>query len=297
MVTAEMVEALETRSLEADDAAQGLVLSKAAGWNQTIKDWEMMIEHGWGIGLFTPENRSIGTAMLLPFGETLCWISMVLVDEQWRRRGLATFLMNACLDEAENRELTVGLDATENGEKVYAQLGFEAFARFTRLKLSPEEVPVRSQQLDGTEGSHFIRQIQPADLPEVLEWDLRAFGGDRSYILRHQFSIWPEAAFMAVNPKGTLGGYTLGRVGCKAREFGPIMAEDGTIAEQLYRASISLDAAPVYMDVGEHFPEFKKHRLAEGWKVERGFVRMVKGALDGDRQISKIYASAGPDFG
>lgn len=296
MVTAEMIEALETRSLKQADATQGLLLSQAAGWNQTVKDWEMMIEHGWGIGMVTPENRVVATAMLLPFGESLCWISMVLVDEAWRRKGLATQLMNACLEEAEERNFIVGLDATEYGEKVYNQLGFEGFARFTRLKLEPDELPIRPQNSE-LEDSLTVEIIQPEDFPRILKWDQKVFGGDRSYILKHQYSMWPEAAFVAVDAEGEIQGYTLGRQGGKALEFGPIMAYSDAAAEHLYAASIRLETAPVYMDVGEHFPKFKDHRLAEGWKIERGFVRMVKGDLDGSRHIAHIYASAGPDFG
>ena len=296
MVTAEMIEALDTRSLKQTDAAQGLPLSRAAGWNQTGQDWEMMIEHGWGIGMFTPENRVVATAMLLPFGETLCWISMVLVDEAWRRQGLATDLMNACLEKADERGLIVGLDATEYGEKVYQQLGFEGFARFTRLKLDPDALPVRPL-VPELEDSITIESLQPEDFPRILRWDKNVFGGDRSYILEHQYSIWPEAAFVALDSEGEIQGYTLGRKGSKAREFGPIMAYTEAVADHLYVASVRLKTAPVYMDVGEHFPRFKDHRLAEGWKIERGFVRMIRGDLDGSRQIAHIYASAGPDFG
>ena len=60
---------------------------------------------------------------------------MVLVTADWRRRGLATKLVDACLKAATKRNLTTWLDATPAGAKVYGPLGFTPTLQLRRLRL------------------------------------------------------------------------------------------------------------------------------------------------------------------
>ena len=58
-------------------------------------------------------DRLVATAALLPYSAGNAWISMVLVTADFRRRGIATKLVDACLDAATRRGLTdlAGRDA------------------------------------------------------------------------------------------------------------------------------------------------------------------------------------------
>src|SRR5688572_17770698 len=79
------------------DIDAGLALSDAAGWNQTGDDWALFIRHGRAIGLRDAEGRCVATAAALPYGSDRGWISMVLVADGWRHRGLATRLLDDCV--------------------------------------------------------------------------------------------------------------------------------------------------------------------------------------------------------
>src|ERR1700743_1195898 len=105
------------------DAKAGLVLSTEAHWNQNEADWRFFL--GQGI-VFGVRHRAelVATAALLPYSSGNAWISMVLVTAEWRRRGIATKLVDACLDAATKRNLTTWLDATPAGANVYGSLGF-----------------------------------------------------------------------------------------------------------------------------------------------------------------------------
>ena len=61
---------------------------------------------------------------------------MVLVTADWRRRGIATKLVDACLDAATRRGLTTWLDATPAGATVYGPLGFTPTLQLRRLRLA-----------------------------------------------------------------------------------------------------------------------------------------------------------------
>src|SRR5882672_12440358 len=114
---------LAIATLGADDAPDGLLLSEEAHWNQNEADWRFFLTNGTVFGIRDGEHL-IATAALLPYTSGNAWISMVLVTQNWRRRGLATKLLDACLGLAMKQGLTPWLDATPAGATVYGPLGF-----------------------------------------------------------------------------------------------------------------------------------------------------------------------------
>src|SRR2546429_3156077 len=98
-----------------DDALGGLALSTEAQWNQNEADWRFFLTQGTVFGARDNEGRLIATAALLPYSSGDAWISMVLVTASSRRRGLATRLVDACLDAASKQGFTTWLDATPAG--------------------------------------------------------------------------------------------------------------------------------------------------------------------------------------
>src|ERR1700709_639626 len=105
------IDHLAIAQLGADDARAGLALSEQAHWNQNEADWRFFLTKGTGFGIRDGDHL-IATAALLPYTSGNAWISMVLVTANWRRRGLATRLLDACLDTATKQGLTTWLDAT-----------------------------------------------------------------------------------------------------------------------------------------------------------------------------------------
>ncbi|MFL6825468.1 MAG: GNAT family N-acetyltransferase, partial [Bradyrhizobium sp.] len=118
-----------------EDASAGLALSSEAHWNQNEADWRFFLTQATVFGVRDNQRRLIATAALLPYSLDNAWISMVLVTASWRRRGLATKLLDACLDTAANQGLTTWLDATPAGATVYGPLGFTPTLQLRRLRL------------------------------------------------------------------------------------------------------------------------------------------------------------------
>src|SRR3982074_1909278 len=115
------------------DVLAGLALSDEARWNQTEDDWRFFLIHGTVLGIRDAEGHLVATAALLPYGSNAAWISMVLVTTRWRRRSLATSLLDECLALASDRGLTPWLDATPAGARVYGPLGFTPTLHVQRL--------------------------------------------------------------------------------------------------------------------------------------------------------------------
>jgi GNAT superfamily N-acetyltransferase len=118
-----------------EDAAGGLALSSDAQWNQNEADWNFFLSKALVFGVHAPDRRLIATAALMPYSASDAWISMVLVTASWRRRGLATRLVDECLSSANRLDVTCWLDATPAGAAVYGPLGFTPTIQLQRLRL------------------------------------------------------------------------------------------------------------------------------------------------------------------
>ena len=90
-------EPIDIVELGVGDAQAGLVLSTEAGWNQNEADWRFFLSQGVVFGM-RDGARLVATAALLPYSAGNAWISMVLVTADFRRRGIATKLVDACLE-------------------------------------------------------------------------------------------------------------------------------------------------------------------------------------------------------
>src|ERR1700693_2597656 len=118
-----------------DNALAGLALSTEAHWNQNEADWRFFLTEGEVFGVRDKDGLLIASAALLPYSAGNAWVSMVLVTGNWRRRGLATKLVDACLAAAARQKLTTWLDATPAGATVYGPLGFVPTLQLRRLRL------------------------------------------------------------------------------------------------------------------------------------------------------------------
>src|SRR3954463_15472997 len=123
------------RPLTADDIPQAQRLVVEAGWNQLPADWELMLRLGRGFGIEDAGGALIATALTLPLGEQISWISMVLVAARARRGGLGSRLLRRCLEEVQASGRVAGLDASELGRPLYLSLGFRDLYRISRVML------------------------------------------------------------------------------------------------------------------------------------------------------------------
>src|SRR5882757_5902450 len=123
-------------------------LSIEAGWNQNVADWRFMLGAGRGFGLRSDEGKWEASSLILPLGQRLAWISMVLVTKDRRRGGVGTGLLKRCIAEVQDSGAVAGLDATEQGQPIYLPLGFHdlyAIKRwhFERATDVPSDIAVR----------------------------------------------------------------------------------------------------------------------------------------------------------
>jgi GNAT superfamily N-acetyltransferase len=259
------------------DAGAGLALSTEAHWNQNEADWRCFLTQGIVFGV-RHSAALVATAALLPYSSGSAWISMVLVTADWRRRGIATRLVDACLNTASKRDLTTWLDATPAGANVYGPLGFTPTLQLRRLRL---EQPVNG-------GSSPA--LSNGSLDELIARDRTAMGFGRSALLS-------EFAGRAGSHILTDGhAMALVRDGRTARQIGPVFADTPQAALTLTSAIVRSEAGRWLIDVVHSGDQFLKGLSAAGWNVERPFQRMRFGraSIQGGELP---FAVAGPEFG
>jgi GNAT superfamily N-acetyltransferase len=275
------------RPLTAADTAAGLRLSALVGWNQTAEDWALMLSIGAGIGIAGPAGL-VASGIALPLGPTVGWVSMILVDPEWRRRGFGRAMLEAAVAELERRRFAIGLDATEWGEPLYRRFGFAAVAQLSRMA-----VPAQS----AAPPDPGIRAFAGADLAAVARLDAGASGFERRAILAYLAHSLPAAALVSTDAAGTVDGFVLGRPGRLAPMLGPIIAADADRARALLWQAAARLATTVILDVCER-PDGLAAALRElGGTRQRGFTRMGLGSERVGRPARSLFAVAGPELG
>jgi GNAT superfamily N-acetyltransferase len=292
MVDTEMAVAGDIVALKAADAAALCPLSQEAGWNQVAGDWRLMLELGRGFGSKAADGRWLGSALTLPLGPELAWISMVLVTAPARGRGLGTRLLLACLATAESSGRLAGLDATEFGRPIYLPLGF-----VDQFQLARWHWPAPSLVRVGAPAGIIVGAATAGDLAEIVAYDTPKSGYRREAILADLWRRSTGFAQVARRSDGGLAGFVLGRDGQLSWHLGPIVADNEATALALLSAAAGALAQPLIVDVPE------THRQLRGWLRDRGataprrYTRMLRVA---DRRIGEaecVFALAGPELG
>jgi len=270
-------EPIDIIELGVGDAQAGLVLSTEAGWNQNEADWRFFLSQGVVFGM-RDGARLVATAALLPYSAGNAWISMVLVTADFRRRGIATKLVDACLNVAARRGLTTWLDATPAGATVYGPLGFRPTLQLRRLRLTKPRDTGAS------------RPLSTSNLDALAARDGSAMGFDRSTLLS-EFSARPGSRIVSDDR-----AMALIRDGRTARHVGPLLADRADQALALVEAIVSSETGPWLIDAVYSQEEFLNGLVQSGWNIERPFQRMRFGrATAPPAQLP--FAVAGPEFG
>ncbi len=282
---------IKIERMDADDMEAGLRLSTIAGWNQLIADWQMFYElNPDGAFVAKYNDRVVGTVTTTNYHNMVGWIAMVLVDPEFRHRGIATKLVNKALKSVSYLN-TVKLDATPSGEKVYSRIGFKPEFGLTRIigKL----VPSPNSSLSTVE----VHPITKNNLSSVISFDARALGVERPAVIKGLLKMAPEYALM-IQDQGEVKGFLMGRHGADYEFAGPLIAKDIDTARSLLRVFAEKNAGvPAAMDVPDSAVEWQKYLKGIGMEAQRTFKRMYRGRLPLSGETELIFASGGPELG
>ena len=279
------------RQMLSYDIAKCLLLSDAEHWNQTDKDWARLLNGPQSHCLVAEiDNRIIGTATAMNYSNMVAWIGMVLVDKDYRGRGIARLLISSLLDLLKSCR-SIKLDATPAGQPVYEKIGFKNEYLIHRMINSPEII------LHDTESSLIPESILPSDIPEISKLDYSVFGAERTYLLGSLYNENPDKAF-CLRRDGRITAFLLGRKGRNYNQIGPVSANGAGDARSLIFSVIKkLYNEPIVVDVLDDKPELIQWLKGTGFIHLRQFSRMYLHQNPFPGRIESNYLVCGPEFG
>ncbi|MEX2230856.1 MAG: GNAT family N-acetyltransferase [Cyclobacteriaceae bacterium] len=278
------------RPMVAGDIPAGLALCRAAGWNQTVRDWELFLylsPEGCRVAV-DDEGEVVGTVATIRYEDHFSWIGMVLVNPERHRQGIGIQLLRESLQILSGED-TVKLDATPAGRHIYVQLDFVDEYKFSRM----QNKNVSSMALEPSPA----RLIQKRDLAAILEADREIFGASRKRILEWLLEGGKQFAFLIENENG-IQGYCMGRVGHNFTHIGPVICQNVATAIALVSAALrNCQGAPVVLDALHHSPEWIRWLSSIGFEEQRQLIRMYRGTNAYPGIPAKQFAILGPEFG
>ena len=128
-----------------------------------------------------PDGKWQASSLVLPLGQKLAWISMVLVTKDRRRGGVGTRPAEALHRRSAGRPArSPGLDATEQGRPIYLPLGFRDLYRDLALAFRRGDGCAVAPPPASPCGRSTL-----ADLPRLALYDRPLSGMERPTILAH----------------------------------------------------------------------------------------------------------------
>jgi GNAT superfamily N-acetyltransferase len=276
------------RNMERPDIDAGLALCRAAQWNQTERDWKIFLYlNPGGCRVAVSGDNVVGTVTTIRYPNLFSWIGMVLVDPAYRRKGIGIQLLQDALDILKDEE-TIKLDATPEGREVYLKLDFVDKHRLSRM-----HTIVDNNVLEVS----TARPVKKKDIALLATFDRNIFGADRQPLLEWWFEGAPQFAFV-MEEGSVIQGYCLGRTGYNFTHIGPVVANDVHVAKNLVSAALQNSIGqPVIVDALHFDADWLSWLSSIGFKEQRSFIRMYRGANAFHALPAKQFAIAGPEFG
>jgi ribosomal protein S18 acetylase RimI-like enzyme len=279
------------RPMHLRDLKSVMELSIAEGWNQTEKDWRLLLDNQLNTCIISQyDQKVIGTATAINYSNLEGWIGMVLVDKEFRRQGVGRMLVTNIIERSGGFK-SVKLDATPAGQPLYQKLGFIEERVLYRM-INPCFKSIDNDTIDLTP-----ERIQLEDFEEIIKFDKNIFGVDRSYLIKTIFQNYPGKAFL-LKRNDRICGYILGRDGIKFNYIGPVFALTNTGAKALISKSIkSLCGQSVALDVQSDKIELIEWLESIGFIRQRQFVRMYLKNNPFPGKVKNQYLIIGPEYG
>ena len=286
--------AMRLRIMTMADIPAGMRLKEIAAWNQTAEDWKRFLEAS-PEGCFAAEEggRVCGTATTISFENRFAWVGMVLVDPEYRSRGIGTRLLERAIEHLDDLKIpAIKLDATPQGKPLYEKLGFVSEYEIERWTLKRSASQAAKASGPGTRDL-----LSPELLESICKVDQEIFGADRSFLLKSLHEDAPEFTAGIWNA-GVIEGYAFGRRGSFADQLGPWMARDASTARQLLetflahssRESLVVDYLKSNAIAGGLLKTF-------GFSYARVLTRMYRGSNGHPGRSELLCAILGPEFG
>ncbi len=218
---------LALRPMQDRDVAAVHALSKAEQWPHRAEDLLDMLTVGHGV-VAEMGGEIVASTMWWPAGSRCATLGMVIVARTHRGAGLGRIVMEAALDQIDERlgaDATVMLNATEDGLPLYRKLGFVGVDEVLQHQGAAFSAPL----IPLGEGER-IRPLGERDAPRIVALVTAATGLERPAMMD---VLLDRAHGIVLDRDGALEGVALFRRFGRGYVIGPVIAPDRTRAQAL----------------------------------------------------------------
>lgn len=278
--------------MQLSDIGSAMKLSGAEGWNQTEKDWNLLIGDPENVCMVAECGKTIiGTTTAINYSNQVAWIGMVLVDKEYRGQGVSKSLLTNILKKLESCK-SVKLDATPAGQAVYKKFDFKDEYTIARM------VNSSMKNLPPDDDNDILPEpIQLKHIKEITVPDEFIFGANRTQLIESLIKQYPGKAWL-LKRNNQITGFALGRDGNKYHQIGPVVASSITDAKILITKALKqLTNQPIIVDVLSDKEDLLTWLNLIGFIKQRHFIRMYKKENPLPGIIGKQYLICGPEFG
>lgn len=298
---------LRLEELTPADIPDLLRLSAMVGWDYDEEEVATFFITGRVFGHRDREGGVCSCAAVIPYGESLASIGMVIVHPDYRGRGLGKEVTQACVDAgneqtADGRPPALMLVATPAGRPVYEGLGFAAVDwvhKYLCDRYQPSAGPHAKGSSKATPPASSLWQVQPLapeHLEPIIRLDKQAFGADRREFLFRRI-VQARKKLVLLGRDGSVAGYGLGVEGPVNLVLGPLVAPDEQAAVLLVEALAHNYPGKLRIDVPSGHEGFRRFLEGAGFTQVTQPPIMVKQADRLPKRNGCLYAIASQAFG
>ena len=266
---------LDIGALTKADIGAAFDLTTAAGENQSLADWAMLVRHGDVFGVRDGRGQLIGVCASLSYPPRIGWIGVLVVARPYRRRGIGTSLLRYATDRLRRQGLTPMLDLRTGALDVEA-LGFGPIARIERWQ-------------GRGRGPGAADRPTANELHQAIEHDTTAFGGDRESMLL-DLSSRPDALMMTAG-----AAHLFCRAGRRSTQLGPVVADSTAAGTGILADAIDTIEGEITLCVPSTQDEVRDLLADRGFLITETFVRMALGRAPAVAEDLRV--TAGADLG
>lgn len=205
-------------SIMSENDIQGLVaLSKLVGWDYDTDEITTIMSSGKILGHKDEFGQIVSSAAIIPYDTYLASLGMVIVNHEYRGKGLGKEVTQACMDLV-NKNISIMLIATPEGKPLYKKMGFKEVGNVHKL-ICNNYIPSEKIRLENLK----VDTLKESDLDKIIALDKDAFGDSRRKFLINRIKQSHQSLVL----RGEFGhvlGYGLSILGPENLIIGPIVA-------------------------------------------------------------------------
>ena len=281
--------AVEIRLMKEEEAPILAALSKEVNWNHSFEECRATVTiPGSELYLLLVDGQVAGSAGAFVYGnEDIVFINIVIVREQYRRRGYASMMIQHILDAHKDAK-TFRLHATPEGSLVYTHFGFETKRHLTYLV--SEKVPVNKAVESLT---NEVKVMDRTNWDWAIEFDKANFSLSRKELFNFNAKTFGHVAY------GLEGkGFALARVGRKFRQIAALEADCVETALALVnKVALEDNTMPVSIVIYDQCSQFISKLKELNFVQTREMFDMELGVAGAEPDFDHYFAIYGGDLG